>query len=120
MHSVLRLRSWERLQIAGIRRSQLHYANLSITLFHLLVEYGEVPCTRCTLLAEKVNFLDAFKEVAYLLEDFATELVLLFVRTCFLLLRSDKRQGEFAFKLTNSLQIVLVVEWNMGFFRSKL
>jgi hypothetical protein len=70
--------------------------------------------------AEKVNFLDAFKEVAYLLEDFATELVLLFVRTCFLLLRSDERQGEFAFKLTNSLRIVLVVEWNMGFFRSKL
>jgi hypothetical protein len=70
--------------------------------------------------AERINFLDAFKEVAYLLEDFATELVFWFVRTCFLLRTvptSDK--SEFAFKLTNSLPD-RPRGGCMGFFRSKL
>jgi rhodanese-related sulfurtransferase len=52
-------------------------ANLSNHTVHLLVEYGRSTCTvaRMLLALREINFLDAFKEVAYLLEDFATELV---------------------------------------------
>jgi hypothetical protein len=109
----------KRLLQTGIRRSQLHYANLSN---HTVSSSCRIrrSLARCTLLLRKVNFLDAFKEVAYLLEDLPSSFFV-FVRTCFLLHcvpTSDK--SEFAFKLTNSLRIVLV-EWNVwGFFRSKL
>jgi hypothetical protein len=120
----LRLFSWEdyyRLRGIPDESPVALLLTFPITLFHLLVEYGEVPCTVARMLkrplrvhivgAEKeINFLDAFKEVAYLLEDFAIELVFI-VRQDMLppSLRSttsDKR--ELAFNLTDSLRIVLV------------
>jgi hypothetical protein len=120
----LRLRSWEdyyRLRGIPDESPVALLLTFPITLYYLLVEYGEVPCTVARMLkrplrvhivgAEKeINFLDAFKEVAYLLEDFAIELVFI-VRQDMLppsLRSTTSDKSEFAFNLTDCLRIVLV------------
>jgi hypothetical protein len=91
MHSVLRLRSWKTTTGAGIRRSQLPIASVQ-SLFRIFLSNTEVPCTVARMLKRplRVHIVGAeeriswtLKEVAYLLEDFAIELMVpLFVRTC--------------------------------------
>jgi hypothetical protein len=121
----LRLQSWDdyyRLRGIPDKSPVALLLTFPITLFHLLVEYGEVPCTVARMLkrplrvhivgAEKeINFLDIFKEVAYMLpEDFSIELVFI-VRQDMLppsLRSTTSDKSQFAFNLTDGLRIVLV------------
>lgn len=85
-----RLSSWEdyyRLRKLSLDSPVALLLTFPLTIYHAIVEHGEVPCTVANLLArplrihligveKELNFLDLFKEVCFLLpQDFFIELV---------------------------------------------
>jgi hypothetical protein len=88
-----------------------------LTLYYAIQEYGEIPCTVARMLrrslrihvvgAEKeVNFVDVFKEVAYLLpQDLSVELV--FVVRQDMLPPALRSVNRFSVDMTDNLQVIL-------------
>ena len=87
-----RLTSWEeyyKLRKIPLESPVALLLTFPLTVYHAIVEYGEVPCTVARLLdralrlhlvgAEKeLNFIDLFKEICFLLpQDFSIELVVI-------------------------------------------
>jgi hypothetical protein len=120
----LRLQSWDdyyRLRGISSGSPVALLLTFPVTLYYLLVEYGEVPCTVARMLkrplrihvvgAEKeINFLDLFQEVAFIVPpDFCIELVFC-VRQDMLppSMRSDSKTGQFEVHLTANLRIIVV------------
>jgi len=118
----LRLKSWnEYYRLRGIPMTSPVALLLTfpLTLYYAIVEYGQVPCTVAKMLkrplrihivgAEKeVNFLDLFREVAYLaLEDVPIELIFV-VRQDMLPPALRDGKDTFTINLTGNLQIELV------------
>lgn len=88
------------------------------TLYHAIVEYGQVPCTVARTILKRplrihivgtekeVNFVDLFKEVSFLLpQDFTLELV--FVVRHDMLPPSLRTESHFTVDLTESLHAVI-------------
>jgi hypothetical protein len=120
---LLRIRSWsDYYRFRGLPDTSVAALLLTfpLTLYHALVEYGEVPCTVARMLqrplrihivgAEKeIHFLDLFREVAFLLpNDISLELVFV-VRHDMLPPAVRSRMGnKFNVDLLDRLRVTLV------------
>jgi hypothetical protein len=119
---LLRLSSWrEYYRLRRMPESSPAALLLSfpVTLYHAIVEYGQVPCTVARTMLRRplrihvvgvekeMNFVDLFKEVSFLLpEDFALELVFA-VRHDMLPPSLRTSQNQFTIALAETLQVVI-------------